>query len=376
MSERCDVAIIGGGIAGISLAHFLAPHRSVVVLERESASGYHSTGRSAAEFTHRFHTPLVGKLAGISYRFLTEPPVGFSETELLKRRGNLLIANEEKRERLAQVFAEETAAAPGLERLTVGQAIERAPILNPDYVADAFYDPDCWDIEVENLLQGFAKSARASGARISTGSEVSKVRREAGDWVLETGAGDERAGIVVNAAGAWADKVAEICGVAPLGLVPYRRTAITIDPPPGVDVGALPEICEIDEQFYIKPDAGRLMISPADATQCDPCDAQPEELDVAYAAYYFEQATTVPVSHVASSWAGLRTFAPDRAPVAGFSGKSENFFWLAGQGGFGIQTSPALGQLAASLIANGKMTHDFHAAGLGAGQFSPKRFEI
>jgi D-arginine dehydrogenase len=317
VAETVDVAVIGGGIAGISLAYFLSPHRSVTVLERENALGYHSSGRSAAEFAFRFHSAIVGKLAKVSYPFLTNPPAGFTETDLLKRRGNLLIADADKAERLAQVFAEESAAGPGLERLTIKQAIDRAPILNPAYVADAFYDPDCWDIEAENLLQGCAKGARANGTTILNKAEVLAAEREGDVWMLEPTAGEVRAKTVVNAAGAWADRTATLFGLKSLGIVPYRRTAITVDLPAGIDVGALPEICEIDEVFYMKPEAGRLLVSPADATESEPCDAQPEELDIAYAAWYLEQATTVAVSHVAHRWAGLRTFAGDRVPVVG-----------------------------------------------------------
>jgi D-arginine dehydrogenase len=375
VTETVDVAIIGGGIAGISLAYFLAEHRSVTVLERETALGYHSSGRSAAEFAIRFHSAIVGKLAAASYPFLVSPPHGFTETELLKPRGNLLIADAAKKDRLAQVFAEESVAGPGLQRLTVDQAIERAPILNPDYVVDAFYDPDCWDIEADNLLQGFAKGARANGATIRNGAESRGAVRENGTWVLDTSAGEVRAGLVVNAAGAWADKTAGLFGVTPLGIIPYRRTAITVDVPAGIDVGALPEICEIDEVFYMKPEAGRLLVSPADATESEPCDAQPEELDIAYAAWYLEQATTIAVTHVAHSWAGLRTFAKDRVPVVGFSGEKEGFFWLAGQGGFGIQTAPALGRLASDVMVGNPLTPDFVGQGVDAAIFAPQRFE-
>lgn len=375
MTRKVDVAIVGGGIAGISLAYFLSPHRSVAVLERESALGYHSTGRSAAEFTHRFHSPLVGKLAAISYDFLVDPPRGFSDVPLLKRRGNLLIASDEKKERLDEVFARESAAGPGLERLTLDQAMARVPILNPDYVAAAFFDPDCFDIEVESVLQGFARGARAAGAEIITTAELFSHGREPDGWVLDTAAGEVRAKIVVNAAGGWADTVAGLFGLRPLGVRPLRRTAITVDPPDGIDISALPEINEIDEQFYIKPDAGRLLVSPADESPTDPCDAQPEEIDVAYAAWYLEQATTVPVRHVAHSWAGLRSFAPDRVPVVGFSGEAEGFFWLAGQGGFGILSSPALGRYAAELIADGAPSPLFAAHGLFREMLSPMRLE-
>ena len=372
---RFDIAVIGGGIAGLSCAYFASPHRSVVVLERETALGYHSSGRSAAEFAFRFHGPMVGRLAAASFDFLTAPPPGFSEVALLKRRGNLLIADTEKAARLAEVFAAESAAAPGLERLTVDQALERAPILNRDYVVDAFFDPDCWDIEAENLLQGFAKGTRGSGGEIRTGSETFAARRDGDEWVLETNSGEVRAATVVDAAGAWADATAALLGAAPIGIVPYRRTAVTVDAPDGIDVGSLPEICEIDEVFYIKPEAGRLLVSPADATESPPCDAQPEEIDVAYAAWYLEQATTVPVSRIAHRWAGLRSFAADRLPVVGFSGSVEGLFWLAGQGGFGIQTAPALGRLAADLLTGAEPARELIAHGVNAATFAPGRLE-
>lgn len=376
MSETFDIVIIGGGIAGASAAYYLAPHRSVLLLERETALGYHASGRSAAEFAFRFHSPVVGKLAAISYDFLTAPPAGFTETELLKRRGNLLVADAEKAERLAEVFDAESAAMPGLKRMTVDKAIARAPILNPEWLVDAFYDPDCWDIEADNLLQGFAKGARGAGAVVRTGVEVKGLVRQNGEWLLDTTAGEIRARAIVNAAGGWADTIGGMAGAGKLGITPYRRTAITVDVPAGIDVGALPEICEVDEVFYMKPEAGKLMVSPADATETEPCDAQPEELDIAYAAHYLEQATTIQIRHVSHSWAGLRTFAPDRIPVVGWSGKIEDFFWLAGQGGFGIQTSPALGELAASLIAHGAAPEAFARHGLTREQFAPQRFEL
>ncbi|QDZ00384.1 FAD-binding oxidoreductase [Nitratireductor mangrovi] len=375
MSRKVDVAIIGGGIAGVSLAYFLAPHRSVAVLEREEALGYHSTGRSAAEFSRRFHTPTVGKLAEISYRFLTEPPAGFAEIGLLKPRGNLVIADAENRTRLQEIFAGESATSPDLEMLSVEEALTRAPILNPGYVAAAFFDPECWDMEADSLLQGFAKGARVAGAEILNRAELLSVARQGKQWVLDTGAGEVRADIIVNAAGGWADTVAQVCGVGALGIQPLRRTAITVDAPDGVDVGSLPEISEVRDKFYIKPEAGRLLVSPSDETPVDPYDAQAEEIDVAYAAWYLEQATTVQVRRVAHSWAGLRSFAPDRAPVVGYSGKAESFFWLAGQGGFGIMTSPALGRLAAELMVDGTPSDIFAEHCLESAALSPKRLE-
>ncbi len=370
-----DVAIIGGGIAGLSLAYFLAPHRSVAVIEREDGLGYHSTGRSAAEFVLRYNAPEVCELAAISKVFFDRPPEGFSDVALLKQRGGVMIANAEKTARLEAVFAEESAVNPDLKRLTVDEAIALVPILRRDYVAGAFYDPNFWDIEVDNLMQGYLRGARRHGAAIIERSDVLAPHRKDDRWVLATSAGDISAKTIVNAAGGWADPVAELFGVAPIGIVPHRRTAITVDLPDGIDALTLPEINEIDEDFYMKPEGGRLLSSPADATPCEPADVQPEEIDVAWAAHYVEEATTVPVRRVFKSWAGMRSFAPDRLPVIGFARERPDFFWLAGQGGYGILTSPALGALAASLIIGTATPHGFEAGGLDPSKFSPVRLE-
>ncbi|HEV7308964.1 FAD-binding oxidoreductase [Ensifer sp.] len=368
-----DVAIIGGGIAGLSLAYFLAPHRSVVVIEREDGLGYHSTGRSAAEFVLRYNAPEICALAAISKHFFDTPPEGFSEVALLKQRGGVMIANAEKVARFEEVFAEESRANPELLRLTVEEAIERVPILRRDYVAAAFYDPQFWDIEVENLLQGYVRGARSHGAAIIERSDVLAPRRDGERWVLPTNSGDISAGTVVNAAGGWADPVAELFGVAPIGIVPHRRTAITVDLPDGVDALTLPEINEIDEDFYMKPEGGRLLSSPADATPCEPADVQPEEIDIAWAAHFVEEATTVPVRRIFKSWAGMRSFSPDRLPVIGFDRDRPDFFWLAGQGGYGILTSPALGALAANLLIGAGAPDGFETVGLSASMFDPAR---
>lgn len=370
-----DVAIIGGGVAGLSLAYFLAPHRSVVVIEREDGLGYHSTGRSAAEFVLRYNAPEVCKLAAVSKTFFDRPPEGFSDVALLKQRGGVMIANAEKAARLETVFADESAANPDLKRLTVDEAIALVPVLRRDYVASAFYDPNFWDIEVENLMQGYLRGARRHGAEVIERSEVMAPRRTENGWALSTGAGEVRAKVIVNAAGAWADPVAVLFGVEPVGIVPHRRTAITVDLPPDIDALTLPEINEIDEDFYMKPEGGRLLASPADATPCEPSDVQPEEIDVAWAAHYVEEATTVPVRRIFKSWAGLRSFSPDRLPVVGYAKDRSDFFWLAGQGGYGILTSPALGAFAAYLLIGAPVQDSFATNGLDAALFGPERFQ-
>lgn len=372
--QTFDVAIIGGGIAGLSLAYFLSPYRSVVVLERETALGYHSTGRSAAEFVLRYNAPEICQLAAIAKDFFDSPPDGFSDVPLLKQRGGVMIANAEKATRLEEVFRAELAFTPELEPLDEAEVMARLPILKPGYAAAAFYDPNFWDIEVESLLQGYVKGARRNGAEIRERRALLSASHDGQAWTIETSTGPVRARIVVNAAGGWADPLAEIFGVKPLGIIPHRRTAITVDLPEGIDISDMPEINEVDEDFYMKPDAGKLFASPADATPCEPGDVQPEELDVAWAAHYVEEATTIPVRRVAKSWAGMRSFSPDKLPVIGFAPDRPGFFWLAGQGGYGILTSPALGNLAAGLLGDAALPERFKAKALDQHLFSPLRY--
>lgn len=372
--QHFDVAIIGGGIAGVSLAHFLAPSRSVVVLERETAHGYHSTGRSAAEFTLRDNAPEVNALARISHAFMESPPEGFATVPLLTARGSLWIGTAGKEEAIAQACRRAAADGVAVVPLTVEEALQRAPILDRDYVAAAYFDPDYWDIDVDALLQGYARSARHGGAELVTGAELLDAHQEDGRWTVETSTGTITADIVVNASGGWADMVAERCGVAPAGIVPHRRTAITVDLPADINAAALPEINEIDEIYYFKPDAGRLLASPADETPCEPADVQPEELDVAYAVHYLEEATELKIGRIASSWAGMRSFSADRLPVIGPARDNPAFFWLAGQGGYGILTSPALGQLAANMITGQPLPEVFEREGIDPAAFAPGRF--
>lgn len=369
-----DIAIIGGGIAGASLAHFVGGRRSVLLLERETFHGYHASGRSAAEFTRRFHAPLIGRLAAASAAFLLAPPPGFCDIPLLAPRGILLVADSEKSARLHEVFARESAAGGEIVMQNMDQALARVPFLDPDVIKTAFYDPDCHDVEAESLLQGFVKSARHQGAEIRTGCELLAARHNGAHWEVETSRGAFTAAVLVNAAGAWADSTAKACGVGPLGIVPYRRTAITVDLPEDVSASALPEVCEIDEVWYFKPEAGRLLVSPADATESEPCDAQPEDIDVAYAVHYLEEATTLEVKSISHKWAGLRSFAPDRLPVVGYDTLQPGFFWLAGQGGYGIQSSPALGDYASGLLLSTSVSENLQKAGLTGEEFLPERF--
>ena len=368
-----DVAIVGGGIAGASAAAALAPFCSVVLVERESRCGVHSTGRSAASFTENYGNDIVRRLAIASRSFLEAPPSGFSEAPLMTPRGMLTIARQDQLEMLAAELEQARAFVPSIRRIGVDEALARVPVLRADYVADAFLEPHSREIDVDALHQGYLRAARRAGAHILTGAEVTAVGRRDGAWQLGTAAGGVAAGILVNAAGAWADTLAVLAGAAPLGLVPERRTACHVAAPEGVSISAWPLVNDTGETFYFKPDAGRLFVSPSDATPSPPVDAQPEEIDVAMAIDRLERATTIKVASVPHRWAGLRTYAADRSPVVGFDAAIEGFFWLAGQGGYGIKTSPALSALTAALIRGVPLPETFAATGLSADQLSPAR---
>ena len=373
MSQIFDVAVIGGGIAGASFAYRVAGQRSLILLERESHVGYHSTGRSAAEFSSQFQSPWVGTLAENSYEFLVNPPTGFTDIDLLIPRGNLIIAASERAPLIESAFRHALSTSPESRMLHPDDALAMVPFLKADYVAAAFYDPLSWDMEVDSLLQGYLRLARQAGAQVQVASPVTSVHRERGVYRLQTPGGEILCRKIVNASGAWADDFAALAGLERLGIVPYRRTAITVDGPEGMDISAMPGVNEVEEAFYFKPESGRIMVSPADATPSEACDAQPDELDVAYAAHFLSASTTLPVNRITHKWAGLRSFAPDKRQVVGFSPQDADFFWLAGQGGSGILTSPALSAWAAGLFLEGAPPADLCKAGLRPDFFSPAR---
>ncbi len=372
MTETCDILVIGGGIAGASAAFELAADAAVILLEAESQPGYHTTGRSAALFTEAYGNLTIRRLTSAGRAFFEDPPEGFGEQPLLAPRGTLFIAREDQLGSLARSLAE-TPSAAEVRRLSGAEAVEINPALDPAYVAGALHEPSARDIDVAALHAGFLRGLRRRGGRVVTGAGVEALRREGGAWLAGTPAGRFAAPVVVNAAGAWADAVAGLAGLRPVGLVAKRRTAFTFDPPEGWEVAGWPATIDIDERFYFKPDAGRILGSPADETPTAPCDAQPEELDLAIGVDRIERATRLRVTRLASRWAGLRSFVADKTPVAGFAPDTEGFFWLAGQGGYGIQTAPALARAAAALIATGELPGDLRARGLERAALAPGR---
>lgn len=370
-----DFLVIGGGIAGASVAFELAAHGRVLVLERETIPGYHSTGRSAAVFTETYGHPIIRALTQASRDFLQSPPPGFTEHPLLRPRGVLWIGRQDQTRVLQEAHEEMSARGDHVRWLTGEQALALHPALKSDYLGCGIHEKDAMDIDVDGLHQGFLRGLREREGEVVTGSEVRQLIRKRGSWFAETTAGSFSAPILVNAAGAWCDAVALLAGARPLGLVPKKRTVFTFSAPPDSRVADWPMVVDAEEQFYFKPDAGRVLASPADEIHSPPCDARPQDLEIAQAVERIETATHLKITHIHRSWAGLRTFASDKVPVVGLDPAAEDFFWLAGQGGYGIMTSPALSQLAAGLITHGKVPPRMVALGLSADSLSPLRFE-
>lgn len=372
--QKIDVIVIGAGIAGVGIAAHLGPHLRVVVLEQEAQPGYHTTGRSAAVFSESYGGTTVRLLSRGSRDFLMQPPAGFANDALLIPRGFLFIARQDQRESL-----EALAALPDMRgsaiRMSPSEACARMPLLRPDYVADALLDAGASDIDVHALHLGYAAMLRRNGGQLLCNARVTAVENQLSQWCVTTPAGRFEAPLVVNAAGAWADEVASLAGVALIGLQPLRRTAALVDVPPCEGMQHWPLTIDIDEEFYFKPDAGRLLISPGDETPSAPCDAVPDEIDLAIAVDRIERATTLDVRRMHSRWAGLRSFVADRTPVAGFAPDAPGFFWLAGQGGYGIQTAPALSRFAASQLLGQAMPTDLVDLGLTADSLSAARLQ-
>jgi D-arginine dehydrogenase len=369
-----DFIIVGGGIAGASIAYELARSGRVCLIEAEAQPGYHATGRSAALFAPSYGGRQIRALTRASRGFFDGPPAGFCECPLLQDRRVVYVARSDQSSRLLQV-ADDIRASGGRVNLIDGAAAKaQVPLLRDGYVVQAAADPDAMDIDVAALHRGFLRGARAAGTTVLTQNRLMHIERRHGRWTLVTIDGSASAPVLINAAGAWADEVAEVCGADPVGLTPMRRTALLIDAPAGADIRAWPAIMDVDEQFYFKPDAGKLLLSPADETPDRAGDAQPEELDIAICVDRVQAALDIEVRRIGHSWAGLRTFAPDRVPVVGFDRQSAGFFWCAGQGGYGIQTAPAMARTAAALARGEPLPADVAAQGLDAAGLSPFRF--
>ncbi len=365
MTRSADVLVIGAGMAGVGAAARLAPSARVTVLEMEARPAYHTTGRSAATFILNYGNAVLRALNRASEEVLRTGG-DLAERGFLSPRGLLYLAAEGHEAHLDHAMA----GASGMEEIGAGEAARLFPLLRRDRVARAAVERDASDIDVDALLQAFLRELRAHGGALVPKAEVSAMRRDAGVWRVETAAGRFEASIVVNAAGAWGDVIAARAGIAPLGLQPMRRSIAVVPVPEGRDPRGWPLVASAAEDWYAKPDGGRLWVSPADEDPVEPHDAWPDDMVLAEGIDRFQSMVAMEVTRVERSWAGLRTFAPDRTPVVGPEPGDQGFYWLCGQGGYGIQTSPALSRLAADhILGLGNPLPDATVAAL-----SPARF--
>lgn len=376
MAEAADFLVTGGGIAGLSAAARLARHGKVILLEGEAALGYHSSGRSAAFYHFGLGNPLVRGLTAWSRPFLDTPPAGFYETPIATPKPALFIATEAMRAELETLGADMRRYTDTVEEADQAQMKALCPALRfdgDDPIVAGLIDHGGRGLDADALLQGFARQARSAGS-VLVRQRIARLERVGNIWQATTETNEVfEAPIIVNAAGAWADHVAQMAGVAPIGLQPKRRTIIVFDPPEGMSVRDWPFIKTPGDVFYILPQGNRLLACPNDETDSPACDAQPEDYDMALAAHRVEQFTTLQIPRITGKWAGLRSFVKDRMPVAGFASDAEGFFWLAGQGGFGLQTSPALAAITEALVTGRAWPESLAALGVTPEAVDPTR---
>ena len=378
MSTDCDFLVIGAGIAGSSAGYELSGGTggtppTVIVVEREDVPGYHATGRSSAHFTENtLDSPIIHALCQASVPFLNNPPSGFSKTPLTSKRGALKIARSDQRQTIERFYGEIARLSPRIRFLDGMEALRLNPSLSSDYVDAAVYQPSK-DIDVNALHQGFLRGMRQRGGRLVTDAEVQRIEHTEGRWSVETRAGTFNAAKIINAAGAWSDEIATMAGLKPLGLVPKRRTVVIFDPPAEFDIRDWPYTSDIDQQFYYRPDSGRIFATPSDSTPSPPCDARPEELDIAITVDRIERASTLKVERIRNKWAGLRSFFSDDAPVIGPDPGEEAFIWLAGQGGDGIKLSSSMARVAAAFATGRPLPRDIEELGLKPDDLLPTR---
>ena len=367
-----DVVVIGAGIAGASVAAELAARLNVVLVEMEALPGYHTTGRSAAVFAPSYGPSSVRALTRASRSFLECPPHGFAESPLMAPRDILMIARPDQTNSLEGLMATASAETE-IAFLDASGLHDHQALLRPGYAVAGMLDKGGQDIDVATLHQGYLRQFKSSGGTLMTRAAVESLSRQGDGWIVETSGGRIVADVVVNAAGAWADQIGQLAGAESVGLVPKRRTAMMIAEPAGFTQRDAPITIDIDEQFYLKPDAGRLLISPADETPTAPQDAQPDEMDVAICADRIMTAFALDIRRIQNKWAGLRSFVRDKEPVIGYSAVAPGFFWMAGQGGYGIQTAPAAAKLAAALVQGQPMPSHIRDEGLDAANVAPDR---
>ncbi|QNO26593.1 FAD-binding oxidoreductase [Sphingopyxis sp. OPL5] len=377
--RRVDILVIGGGIAGVSAAARFAQRSETILLERESALGYHSSGRSATFYHFGIGDDAVRGLTAASRHFFANPPGGEELPPLWQTKSAMFFATAETMDQLTALETEMRRFSDNISQVGPAEMQAIVPVLKVGTggAVAGLVDTGGRKLDADLLLQANARALRAAGGEIHFHAGVTGIAHDGADWIVDTVEESYAARIVVNAAGAWADEFAAMAGVRPLGLIPLRRTIIGFDPPQGLDVSDWPFLKTVfDDGFYMLPDAGRLLASPMDVTPSPACDAQPEDYETALAAWRVEEATTLSVDRIALKWAGLRSFVADKVPTAGFAPDAPGFFWLAGQGGYGLQTSPAMALAAEALLFELPWPELLREHGVEPRQIRPERLRI
>lgn len=374
MKENYDFIIVGAGIAGAASGYFLSPYGKTLILDKESVAGYHSTGRSAAIFLENYGNNIVRKLTKASRQFLVSPPEDFTKEQLVKKRGALFVANNKNKEKLFNLY-NNLLEEKGTSRLLNREEVETiAPILKQEWIA-GIYENDALDIDVNELHQSYLKGFKKNGGILKLDEEILSGEFIDNKWHIETTKNTISCNYIINASGAWGDKVAKILNIKPIDLNPLKRTAITLNTPT-ISIDDLPYIGDIDETFYIKPESNRLLASPCDEEKIEPSDVTYDDLMVAITVDTLEKSTNLDIQSINAKWAGIRTFTKDKTPIAGFALDNRNFFWLVGQGGYGIQTSPAMGIICRNLILGIELPKAFELLDLKYEDLSPSRLII
>ena len=370
-----DFIIIGSGIAGMSAAYRLSDHGKVIVLEKEAHLGYHTTGRSAAFFTENYGNKTIRALTKASRDFLENPSESFLNNPLMSLNGGvLMIANSNQTDVVEKElkYAHENTAK--VFEISKKEALKMVPALKGSYLDRALHEPYSKVMDVDLIHQGYARGAKKNETKIYFNQEVIKISKDKNLWNIKTRNETYSAPVIINAAGAWCDEIALLANCKPLGIKPKRRTIIIFKNTDNYIINQWPVVIDINDNFYFKPEAGKFLASPADETDSPPCDAQPEEIDIALTVERLEKATNLKIKNIEHKWAGLRSFYPDRTPVVGEDNNNSGFFWLAGQGGYGIMTSPSISKILESLITGKKWPKKLEELSINENTLSPNRF--
>jgi D-arginine dehydrogenase len=372
MTTNCDFLVIGAGVSGAAAAWELAALGTTILLEMEDQAGYHSSGRSAALYTPNYGAPQVRAICQAAGAFFSAPPPGFAEHPLLSPRGALTLGIDDPEQAIDALLKDAPPEHP-IAEISLERALALCPLIRPGVFRRAIYEPGVMDMDADAIHRGYLRGFKARGGRIALSSPVTALERSSGAWTAVTTSERFRAPVVVNAAGAWADRIGALAGLPRIGLQPCLRTVILVEAPPEL-CGPRQPVGEVIETWhYFKPEAGRILASPGDETPVEPMDAYPDDMVIAELADYLERHTVLKIERVLRSWAGLRSFVPDHCPVVGFDPKAEGFFWLAGQGGYGIMMSPVLGRATAALIESGQLPDDLRERGLTPADLAPGR---